>query len=480
LICLVFYVFEPAQDLFKVCLDRYTVKNKQLLAMKRIIPLNQEDFYDEHAAEKELKRLFDICHGCRRCFNLCGLFPKLFERLDSEEIDGDVEKLTSGDIQNILPSCTLCDMCYIVKCPYVPPHPWNVDFPRAILRYRAIKAKKNRSYKGFVEKRLAHVDQYLPLANACAPASNAVVGCKSIRRVAEVVTGIDRRADLPEFRKKALKKTWVSPNPNPEGHAFGQEVWFYLTCLSNYYESITADAAARVLAHWGVRVHALYPGCCGMPLLEQGHLDDVAAGARQVSKALSGLGKVIPLTPSCSLMLRSEWPSLCPDDADVVDLAERTQDLMAYIWDLVRSAPKAMSVPIPPHVTVHMACHVRAQNQGNASYQVLSKLSVHPVGLIERCSGHGGMWGYKKEHFQEALDVGKPVIVQSKGARILTSECPMAAKHLQQEARILGHSDLWVIHPVVLLAQGLDPEFFKKQMPAEHEAHFSLGEPAHV
>jgi glycerol-3-phosphate dehydrogenase subunit C len=441
--------------------------------------MNQENFYDEKDAEKELRRLFDICHGCRRCFNLCGLFPKLFDRLDSPEIDGDVDRLTSQDIKDIVPSCTLCDMCYMVKCPYVPPHPWNVDFPRAILRYRAIGAKKDRSYRGFVDQRLAHVDQYLPLANACAPVSNAAVGCGALRRVAETVTGIDRRADLPEFRKKQLKKTWVSPQPNPNGHAFGQEVSFYLTCLANYYETITAQAAANVLAHFGVTVHGVYPGCCGMPLLEQGHLDDVVAQARKIAPALAKAGKVIPLTPSCSLMLLSEWPSLCPENPEVLDLAARTQDLMAYVWDLVRSAPSPLKMPIPPHVTVHMACHVRAQNKGNASYSVLSALSHHPVGLIERCSGHGGMWGYKKEHFEEALAVGKPVITQSLGARIMTSECPMAAKHLQQEARIMGHKDLWVVHPMVLLAQALDPQFFKNHVMAKSETTFSIGEPAY-
>lgn len=447
--------------------------------MVRTIPLHQEDFYNEKEAEKELKRLFDICHGCRRCFNLCGLFPKLFERLDSPEIDGDVEKLTSEDIRAIVPSCTLCDMCYMVKCPYVPPHPWAVDFPRAILRHRAILAKKNRSYKGFVEKRLAHVDQYLPLANACTPLSNAVLGCGALRKVAQVATGIDHRADLPEFRKKPLKNTWVSPEPNPRGYAHGQEVWFYLTCMTNYYENITARAAALVFAHFGVRVHGIYPGCCGMPLLEQGHLEDLRAQAESVAPQLCGLGKIIPLTPSCSLMLRSEWPSLCPENPMVREVAEGTQDLMPYALDLIQGSPVPVKMAIPPHVTVHMACHVRAQNQGNTSHQLLSKLSLHTVGLVERCSGHGGMWGYKKEHFEEALAVGKPVITQSAGAKIMTSECPMAARHLQQEARMMGVKDLWVTHPMVLLAQALDPEFFTQQVPPEPEPSFSLGEPAY-
>ncbi len=450
--------------------------------MARTIPLNDPDFYDQEKAEKELRRLFDICHGCRRCFNLCGLFPKLFDRLDSDEIDGDVEKLTAKDIAEILPSCTLCDMCYMVKCPYVPPHPWNVDFPRAILRYKAIISKKNRSYKGFVDRRLAHVDQYLPMANACSSVGNAVIKCGPLRHVAEAVTGIDRAADLPEFRSKALKKTWVSPEPNPQGHAYGQEVWFYLTCLSNYYESITAEAAARVLAQWGVRVHGIYPGCCGMPLLEQGHLEDVILRARKVAPALAGFGTICALTPSCTLMLKSEWPALLPDDASVKDVADRTTDLMRYISDMAALSPRPLRMPLPEDISMHMACHVRAQNQGNASYELLSKLSTNPITLIERCSGHGGMWGYKKEHFQEALAVGKPVIRQAAavGARIVTSECPMAAKHLQQQARLMGHSDVWVIHPVVLLAMALDPSFFKAGETFVPAPSFSIGEPVHA
>jgi|LauGreDrversion4_2_1035121.scaffolds.fasta_scaffold18869_3 glycerol-3-phosphate dehydrogenase subunit C len=449
--------------------------------MARTIPLNDPDFYNQEKAEKELRRLFDICHGCRRCFNLCGLFPKLFDRLDSDEVDGDVEKLTAKDIADILPSCTLCDMCYMVKCPYVPPHPWNVDFPRAILRYKAIMSKKNKSYKGFVDHRLAHVDQYLPLATTCSSVGNAVMKCGPLRHVAEYVTGIDRGADLPEFRSKALKKTWVSPEPNPQGHAYGQEVWFYLTCLSNYYESVTAEAAARVLAHWGVRVHGIYPGCCGMPLLEQGHLDDVISRARAVAPALAGLGTVVALTPSCTLMLKSEWPALLPDDGCVRDLADRTTDLMRYISDVAALSSKPIRMSLPEDISMHMACHVRAQNQGNASYELLSKLSASPITLIERCSGHGGMWGYKKEHFQEALAVGKPVIRQaaSVGARIVTSECPMAAKHLQQQARLMGHRDVWVIHPVVLLAMAVDPSFFKAGETFVPAPSFSIGEPVH-
>jgi glycerol-3-phosphate dehydrogenase subunit C len=218
-----------------------------------------------------------------------------------------------------------------------------------------------------------------------------------------------------------------------------------------------------------------------MPLLEQGHLDDVISRARAVAPALAGLGTVVALTPSCTLMLKSEWPALLPDDGCVRDLADRTTDLMRYISDVAALSSKPIRMSLPEDISMHMACHVRAQNQGNASYELLSKLSASPITLIERCSGHGGMWGYKKEHFQEALAVGKPVIRQaaSVGARIVTSECPMAAKHLQQQARLMGHRDVWVIHPVVLLAMAVDPSFFKAGETFVPAPSFSIGEPVH-
>ena len=171
--------------------------------MTRLIPFKDPSFHDEADLDKEIRRVFDICHGCRRCFNLCSLFPKLFDIMDSPEVDGDVDKLTKEQIDSIIPECTLCDMCFMVKCPYVPPHPWNVDFPRLMLRYRTVYTKK-KSVRKWVSKKLASVDQYAPLASACAPLANKAAGCGCIRKITEPLTGIDHRAKLPQFRKPQL------------------------------------------------------------------------------------------------------------------------------------------------------------------------------------------------------------------------------------------------------------------------------------
>lgn len=438
------------------------------MTRERSIPLHSPEYWDQKSAEKELRRVFDICHGCRRCFNLCALFPKLFQRLDEPDIDGDVEKLTSGDIAALIPSCTLCDMCYMVKCPYVPPHPWNVDFPRAILRYKAIMSKKNAgSLKNIITKRLARVDQYLPMANTCSTLGNRVMKIPVLRTVVEKTTGVDRRVDMPQFRSKSLKKIWLSPEPNPQGHAFGQEAWLFLTCLHNYYSSQTAEAAARLLAHFGVRVHGVYPGCCGMPLFEQGLVTDVAKQAQKLAPYLKQFSPLITITPSCTLMIQSEWPALCPDHGDVKTVAEQTVDVMVYIKNLLAKAPQPLSWTLPEKLGVHMACHVRAQNKGNVSYDVLNKLSATRPQLIEKCSGHGGLWGYQTQNYDDAMAMATGVVQEGWSLAVITSECPMAAKHLLQKAKEQGKSNVWIVHPLVLLASVIDSSFAAPALSAD-------------
>jgi glycerol-3-phosphate dehydrogenase subunit C len=447
----------------------------------RRVPFQDASFYDAKAAMTELRRVFDICNGCRRCFNLCSLFPKLFDLLDDDMVDGDINRLTDDQIASVVPQCTLCDMCYMAKCPYVPPHPFNVDLPRALLRFRAITVRQKAGigdrWTKWTHKMLAKPDLYAATATGCGAGSclaNAAMGCGPVRKVGQVAIGVDARADMPQFRRKSLDKTFTPPPPNPNGPAYGQETWLYLTCFSNYYEEALAHDAARLLAHWGVKVHSLYPGCCGMPLWEQGLLDQVARKAQQSAKILNALPQVIPLTPSCSFMLRSEWPSLLPDDPDVTSLAKKTIDLSQFILQMVRThAIKVFkNTDQLPKISIHMACHVRAQNQGNASHQLVETVLDKRIPVIERCSGHGGLWGYLAPHFDTAMQMAKTVLTttgfakpapmekiadQGDRAFVLLSECPLAARHLAQQAKLLGFKALDILHPISFLAQLITP-----------------------
>src|SRR5580658_2933752 len=128
-----------------------------------------EDFYNAEKIDAEMRRIFDICHGCRRCFNLCDSFPRLFTLIDDGPT-GELDGVESKDFPKIVEACTLCDMCFMTKCPYVPPHPFNVDFPHLMLRYRAAEVRAGK--KDFTARQLAEMDRNGKMATPVAPLVN--------------------------------------------------------------------------------------------------------------------------------------------------------------------------------------------------------------------------------------------------------------------------------------------------------------------
>jgi glycerol-3-phosphate dehydrogenase subunit C len=222
-------------------------------------------------------------------------------------------------------------------------------------------------------------------------------------------------------------------------------------------------AARAVLARNGVDTEVVHPRCCGMPLLEQGRIDDVAKNARIVAgemKSWIAQGyDVVALVPSCALMLKFEWPLILPDDPDIAALAKSTFDISEYVVDIARKEGLAPGLErIDGAITLHMACHARAQNMGQKAAEMLRLLPEAKVKVIERCSGHGGSWGFKKEHFETALKVGRPVARQAAqaGDGFVLSDCPLAGVHIAQGFDRVGGEGpkpQLVTHPIQLLAR---------------------------
>jgi glycerol-3-phosphate dehydrogenase subunit C len=398
------------------------------------------DFYDLAKVEAEMERVFDICHGCRRCFNLCDSFPRLFDLVD-EGPTGEVDGVAKADYAKVTEACTLCDMCFMTKCPYVPPHPWNVDFPHLLLRHRA--ALRKAEGKEFVREQLGETDRNGRAAKHVAGIANWATKLENrpARAALEKVAGIDRDAELPRFhRKTAEDRLRDMPPPDPTGPAYGKrKVALYATCFSDYNAPETAVAAAKVLARQGAEILFAYPKCCGMPQLEAGDIAQVAAHAEQVSAALLPLVDqgydVVTLTASCGLMLKFEWPLILPEHEGVKRLAAATRDISEYVVELQREHGLAEGMaPVPGGVTLHHACHARAQNMGAKSAQMLRLIPEMKVDLIERCSGHGGTFGVMKETRPAAVKVGRPAArqVARAGNDTLCSDCPLACKHLGQ------------------------------------------------
>ena len=425
------------------------------------INFNHPDFLDPKKLDDEMRRVFDICHGCRRCFNLCDSFPTLFDFIDKSK-EGEVSSLPSEKFGKIVDACTLCDMCFMTKCPYVPPHEFNLDFPHLMLRYRMYQRKIGKLSK--MPSQLAEIDRNARFGIMFSRIVNWFINIKNkyFRKILETITGIDKRAILPKYNNETFenysKKNKDEINKLAPG--FGRKIVLYSTCFVNFNKKDTGVAALKVLKKNGVDVQHAYPGCCGMPYLEQADLKKVTKQALKVSKELlKWVNKgyeVITLTASCGLMLKFEWPLLLPKNEDIKKLSLHTKDIDEYIVDISKKEGLVAGLyEIDGGVTVHHACHARAQNMGNKARDMLKLIPNIKIDVVEKCAGHGGTFGVMKATHDIANKIGKLTaqISLKNNNKYMASDCPLAGKHLkqlEQDTKILNNEAL---HPIELLAK---------------------------
>lgn len=426
------------------------------------IDWRSEEFWDEEALDKELRRVFDICHGCRRCFNLCDSFPRLFDLIDESET-GELDSVDSKDFTRVEEACTLCDMCFMTKCPYVPPHEFNLDFPHLMLRYRAVRRKQG--HFNCTAAQLAEMDRNGKLIRPVAGLANWAADRHNrlTRPVMEKVAGIDAHAELPKFAGRTLmmraRKLEEEGRlaPAPDGKAKTRKAALFATCNGNYNNPQMGEAALAVLARQGVTVRTVYPGCCGMPFLEQAELEKVARQATKIAAELRPLvdegWDIVTLVASCGLMMKFEWPLIVPEDENVKALSEAVRDIDEYVVDIARKEGLAEGLkPLDGGIAVHLACHARAQNMGPKSVELLKLIPEAEVTPVERCSGHGGTFGVLKGTHEVAMKVGRTAArtIARSNPRHVVSECPLALKHLMQEL------------------EELEPAGEEKPLPAPH------------
>ena len=427
------------------------------------INFNHPDFLDQKKLDDEMRRVFDICHGCRRCFNLCDSFPKLFDLID-ESKDEDVKSLKSESFKDVVDSCTLCDMCFMTKCPYVPPHEFNLDFPHLMFRYRMYQKKIGKLAK--IPLQLAKIDRNAKIGIMFSRFINWFTDVKNkfFRSVLELVTGIDKRVFLPKYNNETFenylknKKNKIEIEKSSPG--FGRKVVVYSTCFVNFNKKNTGIAAMKVLKKNGVEVQHAYPGCCGMPYLEQADPEKVTEQAIKVSKELiKWIDKgyeVITLTASCGLMLKFEWPLLLPNNENIKILSKTVKDIDEYIVDISQKEGLANGLKeIDGGVTVHHACHARAQNMGNKARDMLKLIPNIKIDVVEKCAGHGGTFGVMKASHDVANKVGKAAakISLKKNNKYMASDCPLAGKHLKQLEKDTNIINDEALHPIELMAK---------------------------
>jgi len=418
-----------------------------------------EAFYDEAKAFEELERVFDICHGCRRCVNLCTAFPTLFDLVDQSktmEVDG----VAKQDYWKVVDQCYLCDMCYLSKCPYVPPHPWNVDFPHLMLRAKAIKFRKGET--SFRDKLLSSTDALGKLAAipVVAQTVNAVNRNGLARSAMESLLGIHKDRELPpyspaKFRSHAAASAAL---PVKDGAKTPGKVAIFSTCYVNYNEPGIGHDLVVLLAHNQIP-HVLVEkeACCGMPKLELGDLEAVAKLKAINIPPLAKLARagyaILTPVPSCTLMFKQELPLMFPDDAQVQAVRAAMFDPFEYFVQRAKDGllKKDFKGGLGK-VSYHIPCHSRVQNVGQKTREMLEMVPDTAVTTVERCAGHDGTWGVKREYYANSMKIGGPVFRQmaAPAPDYVSSDCPIAGRHILQG---MGEGKLQAqkAHPLTLL-----------------------------
>ena len=415
------------------------------------------DYCHEGALLTELERVFDICHGCRRCLSLCNAFPTLFDLMD-DSATGEVDGVAKDKYWAVVDQCYLCDVCFMTKCPYVPPHPWNLDFPHLMLRAKAIKFKKGQV--PFRDKLLASTDALgkLLAIPVVAQTVNAASKNQALRSGLDKVLKIHHDRQLPDYapqRFRASARTQAQ-FPVRDGQRAPGKVAIFSTCYINYHEPGIGHDLLKILAHNEVpTILVEREACCGMPKLELGDLEAVNRLKEANIPVLAKLARegyaILTALPSCALMFKQELPLMYPDDADVRAVAGAMFDPFEYL--ALRHKDGLLKTDFKQSlgtVSYHIPCHLRVQNLGQKTRELLQMIPNTTVHTVERCAGHDGAWGVKSEYFDLSMKIGKPVFKQmaSVNPDYISSDCAIAGRHICQG---MGETSARKQHPISLI-----------------------------
>jgi Fe-S oxidoreductase len=425
---------------------------------RHAIDWKNPDYYDESKVFAELERVFDLCHGCRRCVSLCDSFPTLFDLVDESETM-EVDGVAKDDYWKVVDQCYLCDMCYMTKCPYVPPHEWNIDFPHLMLQAKALKFKSGKTKTR--DKILSSTDTVGKLASipVVVDIVNASNKSAPARKVMDKVLGVHPDAILPEYHAKtARKKLSEYVNKTAEGEAAGDtsgKVAIFVTCYGNYNEPGITEDMVRVFEHNNIPVtFAEKEQCCGMPKLELGDLEAVEAAKNanvpMLAKLVDDGWDIVAPVPSCALMFRQELPLMFPDDAEVKKVANAMFDPFEYL--MIRHKEGKLNTDFNQSlgkVAYHAACHQRVQNFGSKTRDMLNLVPDTEVTAIERCSGHDGTYAVKSEFHEKSMKIARPVVNRVKQAEVdhYGSDCAMAGHQIENGLRDGSKPE----HPISLI-----------------------------
>jgi glycerol-3-phosphate dehydrogenase subunit C len=405
-------------------------------------------YYDVKAVEKELERVTELCDGCRRCYRLCTSFDFMLDDCVDKN-DGDIAKITSADYRKIVDLCWQCKLCFN-HCPYTPPHKWNIDFPRLMLRAKAARAKAEGV--SFQDRALGDVDLVGTIGSATAPFSNWANSFPPHRALMEKALGIESSRRLPTFHRRTFASWMTARGTRPATEK--TSVTLFYSCSVNYNEPQVGRDAVSVLEKNDCAVKCPEQVCCGMPFLDGGDIENARKNARKNVQSLRAAAergeKIVVPQPTCSYVLKNEYPLLVPGEASA-KVAAATMDLFEYL--ATRKAEGTLNTAwagkSPGRVSYQMPCHLRAQNMGFKTRDVLNSIPGTSVTVIEKCTAMDGTWGMKKENFKVSMQFAKKAADEMSAAKpdVFSTDCSLSALQIEEAS---GRKP---VHPIALVRE---------------------------
>ncbi len=415
-----------------------------------IVDPASKSYLDVASYEEESRRVFETCQGCRLCVVLCPAFPRLLDLTDG--VDGEVGKLETTDWTPVVDLCYQCKLCY-VRCPYTPPHEWQIDFPRLMMRGKAIDAQRRGI--SLQDRLLANTDLLGRLAGFSAPLANAANRFPPARVVLEKSLGIHRQRLLPNFHSRSFASWFGARRPARTGAAASKVALFY-TCSVNFNEPQVGRAVVEVLERSHVAVSCPDQRCCGMPYLDCGDIEQAQAKAhfnlRSLLRAVEDGCDIVVPGPTCGYTLKQEYPRLLGPEAEAV--ASHVYDISEYLMKLhERGALNTDFTSNPGKIAYHLPCHLKAQNIGYKSRDLMRLIPGTSVEVVDRCSAHDGTWSMKKDYFELSLKIGQRLFddVRRIEPDVVATDCPLAAVQIEQGT---GRRP---VHPVQVLQAAYNP-----------------------
>ena len=426
---------------------------------------NEAIYWDPSGLKKEVLRTFEICHGCRMCFKYCDTFPSLFDFIDRRH-EGHVGKLTDGEIRTAMDQCFQCKLCE-VQCPYTvrDQHAYKLDFPSLVHRYQAVKQKKKLAFslRGLRDFLLARPNVVGFMSRLSLGMVNTMNRSKLHRWFLDKTLGIHSKKLLPPFARRTFE-AWAKRKGYITLSRQVETVLFQTCYVQNNEPSIGRDALT-VMKRNQIECQCVENlSCCGMPAWEKGDLKALRKSALHNLNLLSPFvaagAKVLVINPTCSMIMRREYPALVPKEhrQKAEKLAQSISDACEYLWSIRKEERFNTAFESSPEgkIAYHAPCHLRTQAIGFPGRDILKKLPDVEVNMVMECCGHDGTHAMKTETFEASKRIGEKAFLgmKSQGGEVWASECPLAAIQFQQ------HAGIKPMHPLSILARAYEGKDF--------------------